>query len=78
MDNYSDIRFKVANLIPFRGNTMTGLWITAKDGTEIYRVFSYSTLIAQTFGGSSWVDDRKFSVTTSKHQNIIRKAWSLS
>lgn len=42
-----------------------------------YRIVSYSTLIAQTISGSYWIDNRKFSMTTSRLQNIVRKAWAI-
>lgn len=78
MDNYQTIETRLARLEPFKGNSSHAEWITAKDGTRIYRVFSYSTLIAQTLNGSYWVDERKISNTTSRLQNLTRKAWGLN
>lgn len=71
MDNYKTIARKLANLEPFRGNTLTAYW----DG-DVYKVVSYSTLIATAVQAGYWTtfNDRKYSVTTSKHQNIIRRA----
>ncbi len=74
---YATMPALIATKTPFVHGSCRGEWLTAKDGTKIYRVFSYSTLIAQALNGSYWVDDRKFSVTTSRLQNIIRKAWSI-
>ena len=45
------------------------------DGT--YRVFSYSTEIATAKGDEITFNDRKYSMTTSRLQNIIRKAWAI-
>lgn len=43
-----------------------------------YVVFSYSTLIAGiTASGVKTLNERKYSVTTSRLQNIIRKAWAI-
>lgn len=43
-----------------------------------YVVFSYSTLIAGTMpDGSKHLNAGKYSVTTSRLQNIIRKVWGL-
>lgn len=43
-----------------------------------YVVYSYSTLIAGiTASGAKQLNERKYSMTTSRLQNIIRKAWGL-
>lgn len=43
-----------------------------------YVVFSYSTLIAGiTASGAKQLNERKYSMTTSRLQNIIRKAWAI-
>jgi hypothetical protein len=40
-----------------------------------YVVYSYATPIAwHTFGGQWFIPDAKYSVTTSRHQNIVRRA----
>ena len=48
----------------------------ALKGTEwVYVVFSYGTPIAWHIDGGDWyVVEQKFSVTTSKHQNYVRRA----
>ena len=77
MDSYKEIETKLANLEPFRGNSMTGLF----DEWGSYKVYSYSTQIAQAYLTASGVrgimNNEKFSVTTSRHQNLIRRAWGL-
>ena len=40
---------------------------------SVYVVWSYNTVIAYAIPGHSRVPDRKYSSTTSKHQNICRK-----
>jgi len=46
-----------------------------------YKVYSYSTQIAQAYPTASGIrakmNNEKFSTTTSRHQNLIRKAWGL-
>lgn len=77
MDSYKEIETKLAELEPFRGNSMTGVL----DEWGSYRVYSYSTQIAQAWptasGISAKMNNEKFSTTTSRHQNLIRKAWGL-
>ena len=73
MDNYKTISTKLANREPFRGNSLRAYW----DG-EVYKVVSYSTLIAEIGNmGNMLISDRKYSVTTSRHQNLIRRAWGI-
>ncbi len=48
-----------------------------------YKVYSYSTLIATVIWDGSegeyekFLNDTKYSVTTSRLQNMIRKAWGI-
>jgi hypothetical protein len=70
-DNYKDIERKLVTLTPFTGNSMRGQW----EG-DTYRVYSYSTLIGFNRWTSFGIDDAKYSVTTSRHQNLLRKAWA--
>ena len=77
MDSYKEIDTKLANLEPFRGNSMMGLF----DEWGSYRVYSYSTQIAQAYPTASGIrakmNNEKYSVTTSRHKNLIRRAWGL-
>lgn len=79
-----EIETKVANLEPFNGNSMRGQWETDTDGMRMFVVYSYATVIANAFDisitgrvigcvGSEW-----HSQTTSRHQNIVRRAWGVS
>jgi hypothetical protein len=47
---------------------------TADTGTIDYVVFSYDTPIAWHSAEGWYVVEQKFSVTTSKHQNLVRRA----
>jgi len=74
MDNYKTIETKLANREPFRGNSLTGYILGG-----IYYVDSYSTQIARVNinGASPWISPTKFSVTTSRQQNLIKRAWAI-
>lgn len=79
MDSYKAIEPKLRNGETFRGNTLTGIW---DSDSLTYSVYSYETLIGTMKrmpdkGIAIWVNPNKYSVTTSKHQNIIRRAWGV-
>ncbi len=70
-DNYKTIEAKLDSLTPFKGNSMQGFW------SEMGRfmVYSYNTLIGySTLSGFTIFED-KYSATTSRHQNLLRKVW---
>ena len=57
---------------PFRGNRVTA--ILKPNGT--YEVYSYDTLMLKvTKGGTLYFNSRKYSVTTSRLQNILRSVF---
>lgn len=68
--NYSQIKSAIANRQEFTGNSCAGRWL---DRSE-YVVFSYSTLIYSDdlMTGNKTLNARKYSVTTSRLQNLIR------
>lgn len=72
-ETYSTMPNKIAQLIPFKGNSARGIW-----NGKTYEVYSYRTLIATADGSVQWLDTRKYSVTTSRLQNLIKVAWRLS
>ena len=82
MDNYKTIETKLANREPFNGNSLRAIaeetW-----GNFTYKVYSYNTLIAsKSWDGAegewhTWVSPDKYSQTTSRQQNLIRRAWEL-
>ena len=74
MDNYKTIESKLAQHQTFTGNSLTA----RRGSMGHYEVYSYQTCIARWFaGGLPWVDSAKYSVTTSRHQNLIKKAWGI-
>jgi hypothetical protein len=74
MDSYRTIEQKLIEYKPFKGNSM---W--ARHEGDEYVVYSYSTRIARCAMNVMWHDvpARKYSTTTSRHQNLIRKAWGI-
>jgi hypothetical protein len=79
MQSYKEIEQRLRNLEPFRGNSLHAIKNLDSNSLEVY---SYSTLIATAHAPSSekrvyWLNQSKYSVTTSRHQNLIRRAWRL-
>mgnify|MGYP003661314413 CR=1 FL=1 len=73
-ETYSTMPNKIAQLIPFKGNSARGIW-----NGKTYEVYSYRTLIATADGiNDQWLNVEKYSVTTSRLQHIIKTAWKLS
>jgi hypothetical protein len=73
--NYRQMQDAIRECKPFRGNSARGEFDTI-DG--VYRVYSYNTLIATITPYTMahyTINARKYSSTTSRLQNIIRRAW---
>lgn len=70
--SYNKMADAIANRQEFTGNSVAGRWL---DRSE-YVVFSYSTLIYSDdlMTGRKTLNSRKYSNTTSRLQNIIRRA----
>ena len=71
--NYRDIERAIRSLEGFTGNSARGAW----DDEGVYTVYSYTTPIgmANVRTGGVVLNVRKYSTTTSRLQNIIRRAW---
>lgn len=55
----------------FKAGALSGGWVRCPEG---YVVKSYNTIIA-TYIAEMWHSDiRRYSVTTSRHQSIVRRA----
>lgn len=70
----------IANLEPFHTGTLSGAWEKYDwDGTEGYVVRSYGVLIAESYKNYNGLatDAFNYSATTSKHANIVKKAWAI-
>ena len=70
--NYRTMPALIATRTPFKHGSCHAYL----DGDQ-YRVISYSTLVATAQGDNLWLSDRKYSMTTSRLQNIIKRAWAL-
>lgn len=77
MDNYKTIEERVSSCSSFNGNSLRGYWVKDSQDNWEYQIYSYNTLIA-TNGASKWVSPVKYSQTTSRQQNLIKRAWGLT
>lgn len=71
--NYREIPQLVRNMVPFTGNTMSAVINSSGE----YWIFSYSTPIAVIDPSKDIfkLNANKYSTTTSRQQNIIRRAF---
>lgn len=79
--NYSEVEDAIRERREFRGNSCQGVFI---DGD--YVVLSYNTVIAKATrcvvagaerDGELWVNPKGYSKTTSRLQNIVKRAWEV-
>ena len=73
--NYRQMENKVLAREEFNGNSASAGW----GSNGVYWVYSYGTPIA-TFDSNRleyWVSDSYYSNTTSRLQNLVRRAWGL-
>lgn len=69
--NYEEIASAVERRLGFDGNSATGFY-----DRGVYVVQSYGTVIAAFDGYDYTLNSTKYSRTTSRLQNIVRKAWA--
>jgi hypothetical protein len=76
MPNYKEVERLLENMQPFKHSRSMSAFRTSEE----YLVYSYSTLIATfTFATNKWeLNEGKYSVTTSKQQNILRRVIKLT
>lgn len=73
--NYKDIETAIRNRAPFIGNSARGELGRDENG-YFYAVYSYRTKVAEMRqNGVVFIDERRYSSTTSRLQNIVRRAW---
>lgn len=82
---YKTIPALIATRTPYKhGSSFATLSTYENKGVKVYSVYSYSTEIARfivDYKGNEIersVSNRKYSMTTSRLQNIIRNAWGLN
>ena len=76
MENYKTIETRLQERVSFTGNSLRGYW----DGfSGNFVVYSYGTMIANynPTTGQRWVNPEKYSSTTTRQQNLIKRAWGL-
>jgi hypothetical protein len=64
---------------PFTTGTLSAKIIDSESG-RTYHVFSYNTEIAVTHldgRPDTWLTPSKYSQTTSRHLNIVKRAWAI-
>ena len=59
----------------FTNSTKT--FYSSRDTDGTYYVWSYSTLIAEYRDGVWYLNDTSYSITTSRHQGLVRQALSM-
>lgn len=76
---YIKTKAEAAEFLANRQNFNSGS-LTALTSETHYCVFSYSQVIARTnlATGETWLNPAKYSQTTSRHTNLVRKAWGLN
>lgn len=67
--NYKQIEALLASKKEFKGNSLKA---RVEENGE-YVVISYNTVIASFIEGVWWINPRKYSVTTTKQQNLIKR-----
>jgi hypothetical protein len=70
MQSYKEIEQRLDTLTPFKGNSMSGVW-----HGNTFIVYSYKTPIGYSSLSGFAIEERKYSVTTSRHQNLLRRVW---
>mgnify|MGYP001227069853 CR=1 FL=1 len=71
--NYKEIRKLLNYRENFKGNSTEGL-----KQLESYNVWSYNTMILKETKDSIYFNNRYYSVTTSKIQNMIKSSFGLT
>ena len=76
MTSYIEMTAKIRNCEPFNGNS-----VTAEGNRDNYTIYSYNTEIFNwkgTGGGLMTFNNKYYSVTTSKIQNMIIRIFGLN
>ena len=61
----------IRNREEFQAGSLSGYHVYQPDE---YVISSYATVIAVVKDSGTWIDDQRYSVTTSRHQSIVRRA----
>jgi hypothetical protein len=72
--NYKQIENAIKNCEGFKHNGT----MTAEHDENLYKIYSYSTLIAsKSIDGVTWLNPNRYSMTTARQMGIIKRAWSI-
>lgn len=77
MTTLKEAQTKIHMLEDFNAGNLRGYWYEGYE-RPMYAVYSYAEKIAEQEGDSfehRWITDEKFSMTTSKHTNMVKRAW---
>lgn len=77
--SYEAMPSLLVDLVPFQGNSVSAGWEYNEVGDcNEYVIRSYSTVIAKANNdGGRWVHSSRFSNTTSRIQNLLRRVWEV-
>lgn len=76
--NLQDAKRELALQNAFNSGNLTARWEYNGRMIGVYTVYSYGTPIATLDPNRSvWVTPARYSVTTSKHTNMVKRAWGL-
>jgi len=68
--NYKDMPYLIRGQRDFRGNSSAGFGVSG----DLYLIKSYATVVAAWVSGEGFiVTDKKYSMTTSRLQNIVKR-----
>ena len=69
----------ITNRETFSAGSLAGYWSPDAFGDDVYHVTSYGVSIARWRDGVGHIDHvaYEWSQTTSKHANIVKRAWNL-
>lgn len=80
MMKLNEAKEAIAEYQPFNAGNLTGAWEDYGHGTRGFVIRSYGVLIAESYFNYSGLatDAYNYSVTTSKHANIVKRAWGVN
>lgn len=76
--NYTELEHAVRFAIPYTHGSSHAETHTNSNGELEYNVWSYNTLMLTVVAGHvTYYNDRHYSTTTSRLQNIIKRNWDV-
>jgi hypothetical protein len=80
MATMKEAEMLITALLPFSTGTLTGAWERYDETSNGYVVRSYGVLIAESYKNYNGLstDAYSFSKTTSKHANLVKRAWDIA